>query len=185
MPIYDPDEKEDRRMRKEYEEGFRTSGLKDGDRVRVVRRVGDYDGWDNVWPVSIEVGATGTIRDDEPESPYGISIFIDGREEGDWYWISLPYFALKKIDDISPWIRVEDQLPPLDTPVFACGKNLTPHILERVDSDEGWLWACPMGQGIHYSRKDKQWKCWDSEMDDFEVEFWHPFPEPPEGWMEQ
>jgi hypothetical protein len=180
MPTYNPDCEEGKHD--EYKAGFRKSGLKVGDRVRVTRVYKSFDGWDNLWPYGIEVGDEGVINDDAPDSFHGVSVNFD-KLNGEWE--PVPYFALEKIDDISPWIRVENQLPPLYTPVFACGKNLFPTILERADSDEGWLWACALMGGIHYNSKDGKWKCWDSEMDDYEVEFWHPFPQPPEGWREQ
>jgi hypothetical protein len=179
MPTYDPDKEKE--LHDEYEAGFWKSGLKVGDRVRVVQVCKSFDGWGNYWPDEIEVGDEGIIDEDHPYSYYGVSVIFD-KLDGNWQ--PIPYFALEKIDDISPWIRVENQLPPLDTPVFACGKNLFPTILERVDSDEGWLWACAITGGIYYRNTDKEWKCWDSEMDDYEVEFWHPFPQPPEGWRE-
>jgi hypothetical protein len=75
------------------------------------------------------------------------------------------------------WIKVEDELPPLDKLVWLCEDERI-FIGARVlppDSD-GWLWAEAYGTVI--CRIDR-WDCPDLEEDDLHPTHWMALPELP------
>ena len=83
-------------MRQNYEKRQRECGLKVGDKVKILRKVVDYeDGWGNSWPEDMDtlVGKTGEIIEDG--GGVGLKVFLE--EEYDWWFF--PYFVLEKVED--------------------------------------------------------------------------------------
>lgn len=77
-----------------YLEKHKASGLKVGDRVRVLRAAEDEEGgWDNTWPPEMDdyVGKCGTITEDFDEPGFYVQ-FEDGDEWG------FPFFVLEKVE---------------------------------------------------------------------------------------
>ena len=82
--------------KKSYEKRQAECGLKVGDKVKILRKVVDYeDGWGNSWPEDADtwVGKTGEIIGDGKGS--GFKVFLE--EEND-YWF-FPYFVLEKVEE--------------------------------------------------------------------------------------
>ncbi len=83
-------------MRKTYKERQAKCGLKVGDKVKILRKVVDYeDEWGNSWPESADtsVGKTCEIIGDGKGS--GFKVFCE--EENVWWF--LPYFVLEKVEE--------------------------------------------------------------------------------------
>ena len=82
--------------KKSYEERQAECGLKVGDKVKILRKVVDYeDGWGNSWPEDADtwVGKTGEIIGDGKGSGFKVSL-----EEENGYWF-FPYFVLEKVEE--------------------------------------------------------------------------------------
>lgn len=83
-------------MEKTYKERQNECGLKVGDKVKILRKVVDYeDGWDSCWPEDANtwVGKTGEILRDGKDA--GFKVFLE-EENNCWYF---PYFVLEKIEE--------------------------------------------------------------------------------------
>lgn len=79
---------------------------------------------------------------------------------------------------INPWIRVTDQRPELDTPVW-CLNEATGHIFigGRVLEDDGWVWTNTYGH--IYQNAENKWEANDFEFDDeYTVTHWQELPTP-------
>lgn len=79
---------------------------------------------------------------------------------------------------VEGWVSVDDRLPDLDVPVWACGPNDHPFIGARVFDCDGWLWGkC---YSVPCVDSDGKWDCEDCEVDDdYAVTRWRPLPPPP------
>lgn len=75
------------------------------------------------------------------------------------------------------WREVENELPPLDTPVWLHLKHGSIIQGERNDSGDGWLWANSYNSA--YVDKDGKWKSEPEMDDDYEVTHWMHLPPPP------
>ena len=83
-------------MGETYEERQAECELKVGDKVKILRKVVDYeDGWGTVWPGSADtwVGKTGKIIEDGEGS--GFKVFLEEKNDC-WYF---PYFVLEKVEE--------------------------------------------------------------------------------------
>lgn len=77
-----------------YLEKHKASGLKVGDRVRVLRAAEDEEGgWDNVWAPEMDdwVGTVGEISEDKGDAGFRVDAMGD-------FW-DFPYFVLEKVED--------------------------------------------------------------------------------------
>jgi hypothetical protein len=83
--------------KKSYEERQAECGLKVGDKVKILRKVADYeDGWGNTWNeegMDDFVGRIGKIVGELPCA--GFDVFLE--EKNDWYYF--PYFVLEKVEE--------------------------------------------------------------------------------------
>ncbi len=75
------------------------------------------------------------------------------------------------------WIPIDEELPPLDTPVWLIEGDAV-FIGERSDDSDGWLWAHLRNDPVYYA-VDKTWSC-DSEQDDIKPTHWR-YLIPPEA----
>ena len=82
-------------MGKTYKERQDECGLKVGDKVKILRKVGDFeDGWGDVWAPTMSecVGETvviGVIREN-------LGVWVKTDNYGAYFF---PYFTLKKVED--------------------------------------------------------------------------------------
>lgn len=80
------------------------------------------------------------------------------------------------------WTYITDDpatLPPLDTPVFVLDPKGCISLVERTDTNDGWLWAQCYGAPHFINGK---WYVLNAEFEDLNVIAWHPLPElPTEG----
>jgi len=82
------------------------------------------------------------------------------------------------------WIRLSDELPPFDTPVFFTTRDDI-RIGTISDGPDGWLFAdvidCPYWIFVSGGKPCPKWVCDEGELDDwsdFKPTHWLPFPEP-------
>ena len=84
-------------MEKMYKERQAECGLKVGDKVKILRKVVNYeDGWGNTWNekgMNDFVGRTGKIVGEHPYA--GFQVFCEGLEDLYRY----PYFVLEKVEE--------------------------------------------------------------------------------------
>lgn len=77
----------------DYLQGHKESGLKVGDKVRIIRKASDYEnGWRNIWPSFMDkyIREIGKIIKDHEAIGFGVT-FSDGVE------FSYPFFVLEKV----------------------------------------------------------------------------------------
>lgn len=72
------------------------------------------------------------------------------------------------------WVKVADQLPPLDTIVWLAGEKWV-QLGTRASIDDTWEWA--YAYSTPYQSVDEIQA--DSELDDLTPLMWHPVPKPP------
>ena len=113
-------------MEKVYKERQAECGLKVGDKVKILRKVVDYeDGWGNTWNekgMDDFVGRIGKIVGEHPCS--GFKVFLE--EKDDWYFF--PYFVLEKVE--------ENETPKQPEPVKPEEKKLTSYSIFTIN-DQG------------------------------------------------
>ena len=84
-------------MEKTYKERQDECGLKVGDKVKILRKVVDYeDGWGNTWSeegMNDFVGRIGKIVGEHPHT--GFQVFCEGLKDLYRY----PYFVLEKVEE--------------------------------------------------------------------------------------
>jgi hypothetical protein len=80
------------------------------------------------------------------------------------------------------WTRVEDELPPLNVPVWLFLPCIgQPVIGCRSDDGDGWWWG-QCGDGYYWDKDERVWKvdsC-DVDVDDSIPTYWQYLPQPPE-----
>ena len=106
-------------LRKAYLEGHKACGLKIGDKVKVVRKVNDFEqGWDNVWNSNMKLG-TYVIARDGKEKGFGM--------RNDYNY---PWFVLEKVEDA--------KLDILDGLDFGGQTEHVRKLIERLDARYGY-----------------------------------------------
>lgn len=94
--------------------------------------------------------------------------------------VSCPVYPMetdKCVEYEMNWIKCNERLPELDTPVMVISKHYSDRIYTamRYYDDEGWLWgqisgyACCLNDPSDYVFDD-----------DYEYSHWMPLPKPPE-----
>ncbi len=79
-------------------------------------------------------------------------------------------------DSAKVWVKCEDRLPELDTPVWIRTNDDVMVIAERGSSTDGWMWSACYG---HFFSNGK-WDAVDSDASDqYEPTHWMPLPLPP------
>lgn len=76
----------------------------------------------------------------------------------------------------SAWIPVEQELPPMDVPVWLYLPDIRQPVIGcRSDGGEGWLW-CRCYDDYWF---DGEWKTSTADADDDKPSHWMPLPLPP------
>jgi len=112
------------KIREEYIEKERKSGIKPGDIVRVTRRANDYDGgWLNTWEKEMSEMIGEELKVSRiADHGLGISLYLEG-----FGIFCFPYFVLEKIGESSRENKDHANYKPIDddcNTTCTCGKRL-------------------------------------------------------------